>query len=89
MAHEFSKIEEALEALAAGRLVIVVDDEDRENEGDFIGAAEKVTPEMIAFMITHGDGPALHADHARAGAIGSTCTRWSRRTRPGTGRRTR
>jgi 3,4-dihydroxy 2-butanone 4-phosphate synthase/GTP cyclohydrolase II len=56
MSHEFSKIEEALEALAAGRLVIVVDDEDRENEGDFIGAAEKVTPEMIAFMISHGMG---------------------------------
>jgi 3,4-dihydroxy 2-butanone 4-phosphate synthase/GTP cyclohydrolase II len=56
MAHEFSKIEEALEALAEGRLVIVVDDEDRENEGDFIGAAEKVTPEMIAFMIGHGMG---------------------------------
>ena len=56
MSHEFSKIEEALEALAEGRLVIVVDDEDRENEGDFIAAAEKVTPEMIAFMITHGRG---------------------------------
>src|SRR5437588_12669170 len=56
MSHEFSKIEEALEALAAGRLVIVVDDEDRENEGDFIGAAERVTPEMIAFMIEHGRG---------------------------------
>jgi 3,4-dihydroxy 2-butanone 4-phosphate synthase/GTP cyclohydrolase II len=56
MSHEFSKIEEALEALAEGRLVIVVDDEDRENEGDFIGAAEKATPEMIAFMIEHGMG---------------------------------
>ncbi len=56
MSHEFSKIEEALEALAAGRLVIVVDDEDRENEGDFIAAAEKVTPETIAFMIEHGRG---------------------------------
>ena len=56
MSYEFSKVEEALEALAAGRLVIVVDDEDRENEGDFIGAAEKATPEMIAFMISHGMG---------------------------------
>ncbi len=56
MSYEFSKVEEALEALAAGRLVIVVDDEDRENEGDFIGAAERVTPEMIDFMITHGRG---------------------------------
>ena len=56
MSYEFSKVEEALEALASGRLVIVVDDEDRENEGDFIGAAEKVTPQMIAFMIEHGRG---------------------------------
>jgi len=56
MGHEFSKVEEALEALAAGRLVIVVDDEDRENEGDFIAAAERVTPETIEFMITHGRG---------------------------------
>src|SRR6476620_6401599 len=51
-----SKVEEAIAALAEGRIVIVVDDEDRENEGDFIAAAEKVTPEMIAFMITHGRG---------------------------------
>src|SRR5271156_3203768 len=56
MSHEFSKIEEALEALRDGRLVIVVDDEDRENEGDFIAAAEKVSPETIEFMITHGRG---------------------------------
>ncbi|HWE36121.1 MAG TPA: 3,4-dihydroxy-2-butanone-4-phosphate synthase [Isosphaeraceae bacterium] len=56
MAHEFSKVEDALEAIAAGRVVIVVDDERRENEGDFVAAAEAVTPEMIAFMITHGRG---------------------------------
>src|SRR5580658_1490267 len=56
MSYKFSKVEEALDALAAGRLVIVVDDEDRENEGDFIAAADKVTPELIAFMITHGRG---------------------------------
>jgi 3,4-dihydroxy 2-butanone 4-phosphate synthase/GTP cyclohydrolase II len=56
MAHEFSKIEDALEAIARGRVVIVVDDEARENEGDFIAAAEKVTPEVVEFMITHGRG---------------------------------
>jgi 3,4-dihydroxy 2-butanone 4-phosphate synthase/GTP cyclohydrolase II len=56
MSHHFSKIEEALQALREGRIIIVVDDEDRENEGDFVAAAEKVTPEMIAFMITHGRG---------------------------------
>ncbi len=56
MAHEFSKIEEAIEALSQGRLVIVVDDEARENEGDFVAAAEKITPEAVAFMITHGRG---------------------------------
>lgn len=56
MSLQFSKIEDALEAIAAGRAVIVVDDEDRENEGDFVAAAEKVTPELVEFMITHGRG---------------------------------
>ncbi len=49
-------IEEALEDIKNGKFVIVVDDEDRENEGDFICAAEKMTPEMMNFMITHGRG---------------------------------
>jgi 3,4-dihydroxy 2-butanone 4-phosphate synthase/GTP cyclohydrolase II len=52
----FSTINEAVRAISEGKLVIVVDDEDRENEGDFIGAAEKVTAEMVNFMITHGRG---------------------------------
>jgi 3,4-dihydroxy 2-butanone 4-phosphate synthase / GTP cyclohydrolase II len=56
MGEEYSKIDDALEALRAGRVIIVVDDEDRENEGDFVVAAEKVTPEIVAFMITHGRG---------------------------------
>ena len=56
MSREFSKIEDALSALAEGRVVIVVDDEQRENEGDFIAAAERVTPEVIEFMITQGRG---------------------------------
>ncbi|MBY5959045.1 3,4-dihydroxy-2-butanone-4-phosphate synthase [Membranicola marinus] len=49
-------IESALEDIRQGKVVIVVDDEDRENEGDFICAAEKVTPEIINFMATHGRG---------------------------------
>ena len=49
-------IEEAIQDIKDGKVVIVVDDEDRENEGDFICAAEKVTPEIINFMITHGRG---------------------------------
>ena len=49
-------IESAIEAIQQGQVVIVVDDEDRENEGDFICAAEKVTPEIINFMATHGRG---------------------------------
>jgi len=49
-------IEEAIEDIRQGKIIIVVDDEDRENEGDFIAAAEKVTPEMINFMATNGRG---------------------------------
>jgi 3,4-dihydroxy 2-butanone 4-phosphate synthase/GTP cyclohydrolase II len=52
----FDPIEEAIYALAQGEVVIVCDDEDRENEGDFISIAEKTTPEVINFMITHGRG---------------------------------
>jgi 3,4-dihydroxy 2-butanone 4-phosphate synthase / GTP cyclohydrolase II len=52
----FSTIDEALEDIRAGRIVIVVDDADRENEGDFIMAAEKATPERLNFMVTHGRG---------------------------------
>src|SRR5690554_3085400 len=49
-------IEEAIEDIKAGKVVIVVDDEDRENEGDFITAAANATPEIINFMATHGRG---------------------------------
>jgi 3,4-dihydroxy 2-butanone 4-phosphate synthase/GTP cyclohydrolase II len=52
----FSRIEDALEDLRAGRFVIIVDDEDRENEGDLAIAADKVTPAAINFMATHGRG---------------------------------
>src|SRR5277367_5279057 len=52
----FSSIEEALADIRAGKFVVVADDEDRENEGDLICAAELVTPEMINFMITAARG---------------------------------
>ncbi len=58
-AHEdfqFDTIEDAIAAVKSGRLVIVVDDEDRENEGDFICAAEAITPELVNFMATQGRG---------------------------------
>ncbi|MEE9186462.1 MAG: 3,4-dihydroxy-2-butanone-4-phosphate synthase, partial [Bacteroidota bacterium] len=53
---KFHSIENAVEDLRRGKIVIVVDDEDRENEGDFIAAAEKVTPEIINFMTKFGRG---------------------------------
>ena len=49
-------IEEALEDIKQGKIVIVVDDEDRENEGDFLVAARHATPEIVNFMATHGRG---------------------------------
>ncbi len=52
----YGQVEQAIADIRAGRLVIVADDEDRENEGDLIGAAEKVTPEMVNFMAMHGRG---------------------------------
>lgn len=52
----FASIDEAVQALRAGRMIVVVDDEDRENEGDLTMAASKVTPEAINFMVTHGRG---------------------------------
>ena len=56
MLNQLDLIEDALEDIRLGKVVIVVDDEDRENEGDFVAAAEMVTPEMINFMATHGRG---------------------------------
>ncbi len=53
---QLNSIEEAIEDIRNGKIIIVVDDENRENEGDFVAAAEKVTPEMINFMATHGRG---------------------------------
>ncbi len=53
---KLNTIEEAIEEIKNGKVIIVVDDEDRENEGDFICAAETVTPEIVNFMATHGRG---------------------------------
>src|SRR5213595_2230998 len=53
---QFDAIDDVLEDIAQGRIVIVTDDADRENEGDLVMAAEKVTPEAINFMATHGRG---------------------------------
>lgn len=53
---ELNTIEEAIEAIKQGEIIIVVDDEDRENEGDFLIAAEKVNAQVINFMATHGRG---------------------------------
>src|SRR5436190_3485960 len=55
-AFPLNTIEEAIADLKAGKVIIVVDDANRENEGDFITAAENATPEVINFMATHGRG---------------------------------
>jgi len=54
--YKLNSIEEAIEDIAQGKIIIAVDDEDRENEGDFITAAELITPEKVNFMITYGRG---------------------------------
>lgn len=56
MENQLNSIEEAIEAIKRGEVIIVVDDEDRENEGDFLTAARNITPEIINFMVTHGRG---------------------------------
>ena len=53
---QLDSIHDAIEDIRKGKVIIVVDDEDRENEGDFVAAAEKITPEMVNFMATHGRG---------------------------------
>ncbi|MEV5057187.1 3,4-dihydroxy-2-butanone-4-phosphate synthase, partial [Agrobacterium radiobacter] len=51
-----ARIEDAIEAISRGQMVIVVDDEDRENEGDVIAASDSITPQQIAFMMNHARG---------------------------------
>src|SRR3989337_3772904 len=54
--YKFNTIDEAIDDITKGKMIILVDDEDRENEGDLCMAAEKVTPQAINFMATHGRG---------------------------------
>ena len=56
MSTKFDPIEDVIAGIAAGEIVIVVDDDDRENEGDLIMAASRATPEKVAFMIRHTSG---------------------------------
>ncbi|WP_341655393.1 3,4-dihydroxy-2-butanone-4-phosphate synthase [Blattabacterium cuenoti] len=56
MVFDLNEIEEAIQDIKNGKIIIVVDDKNRENEGDFIVAAEKITPEIVNFLITHGRG---------------------------------
>jgi len=69
MSEDFGTIEQAIKDIADGRPVVVVDDEDRENEGDLIFAAEMATPELLAFMVRHTSGficaPLTEADADR------------------------
>ena len=69
----FSSVEDAIEAIGRGEIVVVVDDEDRENEGDLIMAADAVTPEKIAFFLAHTSGPDLRARSPPSGWSSSTC----------------
>ena len=76
----FTDVPTAIEEVRAGRMIVVIDDEDRENEGDLTLAAEKVTPEAINFMATHGRGLVCLAmteerlDHLRIGPMTSENT---------------
>jgi 3,4-dihydroxy 2-butanone 4-phosphate synthase/GTP cyclohydrolase II len=64
-------VEQAIEDLRNGKVIIVADDEDRENEGDLVGAAQLVTPEMINFMALHGRGSsASHSPPNAARSLG-------------------
>ncbi len=69
----FAPIEDAIAAIRDGRMIIVVDDEDRENEGDLTIAAEKVTPEAINFMAKHGRGLICLSMTARAARRARAC----------------
>jgi len=63
----FNTIEDALRDICKGKFVILVDDEDRENEGDLVIAAEKVTPQAVNFMAKHGRGAHMPRSHNRTG----------------------
>ena len=76
--NDFCTIEEALAELRAGRMIVLVDDEHRENEGDLIIPAEKAAPEAINFMMRNGCGIVCLADVARPSASGCTSNRCRR-----------
>ena len=75
----FATIEEALEDIAAGQMVVVVDDEDRENEGDLVMAAEFVTPDAINFMATPRPRLDLPGADRRSAATSSASSSWRRK----------
>ena len=62
----FATVEEAVEEIRQGRMIVLVDDEDRENEGDLTMAAEKITPDAINFMAKYGRGLICLPAHGRA-----------------------
>ena len=78
---EFNTVEEALEELRNGKIILVTDDEDRENEGDFICAAEFATTENINFMAMHGKGlicMPMSEKRSEERRVGKECrSRWS------------
>ena len=79
-AHQpFATVEDAIEDISAGRMVVVCDDEDRENEGDLTMAAEFATPEAINFMARQGRGLDLPGADARRAATSSGSTSWRRK----------
>src|SRR3982750_1668485 len=68
---QFDKVDDVVADIAAGKLVIVTDDADRENEGDLVMAAEKATPEAVNFMAKHGRGLiCVPVSNERAGQLG-------------------
>ena len=70
---QFDAIDDVLSDIAKGRMVVVTDDADRENEGDLVMAAEKVTPEAVNFMATHGRGLiCVPISNQRADQLGNT-----------------
>ncbi|MGH7466260.1 MAG: 3,4-dihydroxy-2-butanone-4-phosphate synthase, partial [Longimicrobiales bacterium] len=76
----FDRVEDAIEDIRQGRIVIVADDEDRENEGDLVCAASCITPDLVNFMATHGRGLICVAlTEERAEALDLTpMTKWNR-----------
>ena len=85
----FSTVQEAIDAIGRLGMAVVVDDEDRENEGDLVMAAEAATPENIAFFLAHTSGVICVPAAARAGRRCSTCPSWSRPTPRRSGRPSR